>query len=415
MAEQVGTLLWQWRTARGWSLGQLGQRAGVSKAALSRWEAGQRQPRMPELEATLAALGATPLQRALAIACIEAPRALRHLHSSTGPSGIGAPPSAGDLLWALRQRGGWTQEQIALRLGVDQSSVGRWERGERLPSTEQMQALCFAMEAQEEEIVALTTGRFAEAPEQMPTEPQAVSDYLNPLLYDPCAELVDLRFLRLERCLWQQATKEGRTQSLLATAYAAHAHYLSLYKRWEEVRTMAQRALALTPQEGSTADYTLRAVLKLAAAEVYGGQRTAPERGFQRIKAWLPHSSEPTYTAWMLSDMGKYLMMAGQRESAVELGKKAVGIMNDEEMRHLDYCQLLVAAGYSGKALDHLPALCEQERGISVYEALLRCEAYLKLGEQSEASTWLERAYAVIEAEGLEHNRSQADALAKQF
>src|ERR1041385_972542 len=35
--KRIGTLLWEWRTARGWSLEQLAQRAGVSKAALSRW------------------------------------------------------------------------------------------------------------------------------------------------------------------------------------------------------------------------------------------------------------------------------------------------------------------------------------------------------------------------------------------
>jgi transcriptional regulator with XRE-family HTH domain len=61
---------------------------------------------------------------------------------------MGAPPAARDLLRALRMRGGWTQEPTALRLGVDQSSV---VRGERLLSNEQMQALCFALEAHEGE------------------------------------------------------------------------------------------------------------------------------------------------------------------------------------------------------------------------------------------------------------------------
>ena len=81
MAEQIGTLLWEWRTAAGWSLRQLALRAGVSKSALSRWEAGERQPRIPELEATLTALEATSAQRALALTCIAAPRALRHLNT----------------------------------------------------------------------------------------------------------------------------------------------------------------------------------------------------------------------------------------------------------------------------------------------------------------------------------------------
>src|SRR5689334_15149264 len=134
MTEQVGTLLWELRTARGWSLGQLAQRAGVSKAALSRWENGERLPRVPELEATLAALGADATQRALAFARIQAPRALRQLREPSETGRLGPPPSMGDLLRAMRLRGGWTQTQIALRLGVGQNTVARWELGERQPS-----------------------------------------------------------------------------------------------------------------------------------------------------------------------------------------------------------------------------------------------------------------------------------------
>src|SRR5262249_6558631 len=131
MAEQVGTLLWQWRTESGWSQGRLARLAGVSKAALSLWEAGKRQARPPELEATLDALGVTPAQRALALSRIDAPRALRRLRTTPLGDGLVAPPSAGDLLRALRLRGGWTQEQVALRVGVRQHTVTRWESGDR--------------------------------------------------------------------------------------------------------------------------------------------------------------------------------------------------------------------------------------------------------------------------------------------
>src|SRR5262245_65761943 len=74
MTEQVGMLLWELRTARGWTLGQLAQSAGVSKSALSYWEAGKRLPRVAELEATLDALSATSAQRARAFAFIQAPQ-----------------------------------------------------------------------------------------------------------------------------------------------------------------------------------------------------------------------------------------------------------------------------------------------------------------------------------------------------
>lgn len=416
MAEQVGTLLWEWRTAAGWSLGQLAQRAGVSKSALSRWESGLRQPRVPELEATLEALGATQAQRSLALARIEAPRALRLLRTPVKTSVLGTPPSAGDLLRALRQRGGWAQEQIALRLGVGQNTIARWERGERLPSSEQMQALCYALEAREEEVIALTTGRFAEAPAEIPTDHAQVLDILNALLYSSHTELSDLHYLLLERGLWQQAAKEERAYSLLARTYAEHAHHLSLYNRWEEVKTLATRALALSPKEGPAPNHILRAALKLAASEVYGGRRQAPERGLRLLQAWLPRASEPNYRAWILSDMGEYLAISGQRESAVALSWKALGITEQErEMRGIDHGRLLLLAGHPDKALEQMPTVSEQERGIFVYEAVTRCKAYLALGKPGEASAWLQRAYAVMETYNLRYNRPEADTLARRF
>jgi len=368
------------------------------------------------LEATLEALGATPKQRALALSRIEAPRALRRLNTSAEPSGMGAPPSAGDLLRALRLRGGWTQEQIAQQMGVGQNTVARWERRERLPSTEQMQALCFALRAREEEVVALTAGRFAQMPEALPQDLQVVRICLDELLYAPRAELVELRFLLLERGLWQQAVQEERALSLLARAYAAHAHYLSNYRRWEEVRTLTQRTLALTHQEDSPPDYTLRAVLHLAAAEVYGGNRLAPERGFSRLKAWLSRSQEADYTAWMLSDMGKYLAMTGQREAGIMLAARAVMLSQEErDMRQIDHGRLLLAEGHPQAALDHLPGLSEHARNRFAPEALIRVEAHLQLDQPRVAHDYLQRVYGVMETEGMNYLRAQADALAKRF
>src|SRR5262245_45588361 len=113
MAVQVGAQLWELRTVSGFSLGQLAQKAGVSKAALSQWETGKRQPRVAELEATLDALNANAAQRARIFACIKAPRAIRHLRRNAPDPALGAPPTCGDLLRAMRLRKGWTQELTA--------------------------------------------------------------------------------------------------------------------------------------------------------------------------------------------------------------------------------------------------------------------------------------------------------------
>ncbi len=114
--------------------------------------------------------------------------------------------------------------------------------------------------------------------------------------------------------------------------------------------------------------------------------------------------------------MGKYLVLAGQTETAVELGKKAVRVTVEEhDMRTMDLGRLLVATGHPGQALDQMAALPEHTSGMFVYQALVRCEAYLALCQPEEASAWLERIYAVIEEEGLEYDRLQADALAQRL
>jgi transcriptional regulator with XRE-family HTH domain len=415
--EHVGTLLWEWRTAAGWSLGQLAQRAGVSKAALSQWESGLRQPRLPELEATLEALGVTAVQRALAYSRIEAPRALRQLRNPTAPHEIGPLPMAGDLLRAMRLREGWTQEQIATKLGVGQNTVARWERGERLPSPEQLQALCFALGAHEEEFISLTTGDFTNASIEMDLAPAQLDADLDALLFDQHAELVDLRFILLERALWRQAAMQREwARPLLGAAYAKHAHYLGNYRRWDEAEVSAARAIAIQPQTGPPPEYLLRAVIKRAEALVYGGYRQTPERGLQLLKTWLPRSTQPDYTAWMLSDMGEYMALAGQRASAIHISTKAVDLAEFEQtMRQLDHGQVLVAAGSPRLALEQLPGLPEHSGGVFVYEAFIRCEAYLSMGLMDDAAMWLERANAVIEADGLKQERIQAARLARRF
>src|SRR5438067_2521649 len=85
----------------------------------------------------------------------------RRWESREGGAGTGEGAAR---LRAMRLRQGWTQEQVAARVGVVRTTAAHWERGERLPSAEQTQALCYALGAHEEELLALTTGRFAGTP-----------------------------------------------------------------------------------------------------------------------------------------------------------------------------------------------------------------------------------------------------------
>jgi transcriptional regulator with XRE-family HTH domain len=417
VAEHLGTLLWEMRTGRGLSLGQLAKQAGISKAALSRWEAGTRQPRVPELDAVLAAMGASAAQHARAFACIAAPRALRRLNAPAQQiAGMGAPPSAGDLLRAMRLRGGLSQEQIAVRIGVRQHTVARWELGERLPSSEEMQVLCFALDAREEELIALTTGRFSEQSAPIAADADAVQQEVDELMFAPEPALEDLRFLTLEHALWVEAAQHERVRPILANVHAYHAHYLSNHGRWQEAGAQAQRALELTARQEHEPEWVLRAALKLAAATVYGGHHSAPERGISLLTRWLPHSQSPNFTAWILSDIALYAGLSGQTERGVMIAKQAVAIPEVEwQMRRLDLSRALIADGRSGEALDNLPNLDDEARGARVYSLLIETEAHLLLGFAHRAHESLQQAYRLINLHGPRVRREQADRLARRI
>ena len=86
---------------------QIAERIGVNKASIANWESNRTRPGFEYMPAIIRFLGYNPL-----------------------------PPTDG---WAARlvqyrTALGISQKQSAKRLGVDPSTLARWERGEREPS-----------------------------------------------------------------------------------------------------------------------------------------------------------------------------------------------------------------------------------------------------------------------------------------
>jgi transcriptional regulator with XRE-family HTH domain len=390
MTEGLGTHLWNLRTSRQWTLGQLAKQAGVSKSALSQWETGKRQPRIPELESVLNALDASPAQRVLLLTQIEAPRALRHLRQSEIGMALGAPPLSGDLLRALRLRKGWTQGEVAHELGVHRTTITLWERGERLPSTAQLHALCFALEAREEEMVMLTVGTFAEAPqeeESLSWEAKALrlhnrmTDFRSSNIHGTW----ELLFLSLEREAWLLATQHERAIPVLTSVLVHHAEQQCRHQLWAEAGTLSRRAISLIPRYPTDEDTRLRAVLMQAAAAVYEGHSLAPERGLMLLKSHVSTSSLPAFTAWILRDMAQYALLAGQPEVGLALAKQAVGIAKqcdnpaERLLRQIDFGEMLIAVGKPEAALEQLALPSEEWGAFAARAETARANAFLAL------------------------------------
>lgn len=98
----LGEQLKKWRLDRGLRQVELARLLGVDEMTVVYWERGKHRPRVSHLPGIHRLIGAPPAD-------------------------VGG--SLAERLIALRRRMGWSQEELARRLGVDPESVARWERG----------------------------------------------------------------------------------------------------------------------------------------------------------------------------------------------------------------------------------------------------------------------------------------------
>jgi transcriptional regulator with XRE-family HTH domain len=411
MTEQVGTLLWQMRSASGLSLGKLA-----------------RQPAITELEAVLKALGANAAQRTQAFARIQAPRAVRHLREHILGDGLLPPPTVGDLLRVMRLRRGWTQEQVAVHLGIHRSSVVRWEQGERLPSAEQTQALCYVLDAHEAELIALTRGHFHETPRMEPTtweEKQAdLLNRLDAMGSQNVTGLEPLHYLMLEREAWEWAVREPMARRVLVQICVHHAHFHRLEQEWEASRPLIEKAIRLASQDVQDPAFLLRAIILSATVEVYGGNRPTPARGVMLLKDRAgDNATPPDFAAWMLADIAEYLVLMGEAETGLALAEKACRLAaschtGELYMRRMDYGNLLILAGRPAEAQRVLPCPGETLNSERAKAQLLLAEASALQGNLSESHDWLQGLFTTLDVapdRHLAHLRPRIEALAQRF
>jgi transcriptional regulator with XRE-family HTH domain len=431
MMEQLGQKLRQWRTSRGLTLEQVAQLAGIGRVTLNRWETGVQQPRLGELEALLTALKIEANQRRQAVALVQAPRAQAQTRAQCVQMGeqlgIGAMPSGGDLLRAIRLRRGLSTEELAGKIGVTARTLQRWESGQIVPSREALDALCTLLHAAPGERLALQQNDLFSVPPLRMTFPSedAVEERLIQCFYvsvmAPEDPLNDLGFLTLAADAWQLAARGARGRERLVEVYAKYASFLSGFSRFAEAEHYANRALDLRVEKRMPDSQMVRAAIAAAQASVYRSVHPMPRRGLEMLRMWLPLTENAAYRAWILSDMAEYLALDGATESALAAAEEACRVAEQHHnpselrLRRLDLAHLQAQVGEPETAL----ALTEYREDDGPFRraeiTLLRAEALWKLGDSSEAQTWFERAYSDITAYDLTHLRAAAETLAKRF
>jgi transcriptional regulator with XRE-family HTH domain len=412
----LGTRLKQWRLERGPSLSGLALKAGIGKATLSRWEAGKTLPRIAELEAVLDALGVSPARRQEALLCLEAPRALQRLRE-TEPD----VPLHGDLLRAMRLRRRRTQTEVASEIGISQATLAKWEATEDWPSVERLHALCYALQAHEEEVVALTREHTVFPP---PPAAELTWEAYWPRIYNPvhnleAPRLGDLVFHSVESELWKAAEAAPSANPMLAMVYAYHARWLSEFGRDQEAMAVAQRALRRVRERPQPQDDWLNAAVTLARPLARQGRHP---QAIGLLRDYLPQARTPCYRAWLAAELAGCLSKAGAAEAALRLSRQAAQLARQEAglvewwFRRYDHAALLLQAGQPAEALKWLPLDMGEPptRNLAV-RLLLTARTLLALGSLGEAQSYLERAMQLAESYGLTHLQEEAQAVVAQY
>jgi transcriptional regulator with XRE-family HTH domain len=431
MTGGVGEYLNQLRTSRGLSLSRLAAAAELSKRTLLYWEAGTHQPRLPELEALLNALDATPQEREQALARMDAPRAARSLRAEPRrlflAEEVGAAPSGGDLLRAMRHRGHLSLGQVAESLRLAPSSLSRWEQGKSIPSPDALAALLTLLRAHSEER-ALLENRFLFLVPPLRATARSLEErwhqstnFIHSTYHQREDPLHDLRFLTLIAAAWPFAAYSLSGRQLLAYIYACYASYLTDMRRYGEARRYVTHALDILTDNLTWTPYLMRALIVHAHASVFAGSRPSPKRGLAILRPWLPSLDKREYRAWAMTEMSQFLWMQGDREAALQMGEEACRVVahfaNPDELtlRRMGLAKLKVKAGHAEEA----QALLLRDRIVGplwrVEQHLVWVECLLALGKQAEAHDRLQGVYADIEAHNFIYLRPQADALARHF
>jgi transcriptional regulator with XRE-family HTH domain len=410
---------------------QAAQQAGIHRATLDRWEKGRVQPYLAELTALLSVLDVSEQQKRHVLGLMDAPRAVRQIRQEVThiaqQSGMAPMPHGGDLLRALRMRRGLSLEEAARRIQISGGTLRRWEKMEVWPSLEQLHRLCYALEAQEEEIIALTMGRFSQKPRLEKTSLDSLQERLysgimalehRPGYYS----LFELALLQLEADAWPLALRSEAGKQMLIQIYAYHAQRLSFRERLAEADSVAERALELMTSRLKPERFWMYPVLVSARASVFRGERPTPKRGLEILRPWHTVAQWPDMQAWLLSDMAKYIGLSGEREASLTLAEQACrvaerfGDAGELCLRRWDKASLLLQAERPREALAILE---ERDRMEDLPEcrieaSLLRTEAYLAVDDPIQAHDWLQRALTDIDTYHIDQ-RPRAEKLAAQL
>lgn len=392
------------RKQSGLSQVKLADRAGVARRTIAYWEAGEREPRIPELEMVFAVLKSSTAQRAQAAGLLTASRGVRLARQETQADDIpvlGTLPDVGDFLRTLRVRQGWAVEQLAQELGVTRSTVSRWERGQTIPSEEMLERAAVLLHALPEEQRVLVSRRLS-MPEGMQTDWDGCARLLEQVrwgigTFDPLTELNVLTVKRHLRML--MARDEAKTLPLLVRAEVDHSRLSAQQNRWHAAVQFARRALEMAHGKMVWNRDMIYAINHIAGRFSYEKRR---DKALSESLRWLPHVDDPAMRFYLLADMALYSSYLSDHETADRFLRAAghdAQCTDSEDARdygRVTQARVLMNQGSPYEAMLQLPAIVpnsDWQSSMHYYWA----EAFLAAGERDAAAAQITSGLALTQ------------------
>lgn len=424
MELSLGSYLQQLRQQRGVALATLARAAQVSRSTLNNWETHRTQPRIQELESLLHSLRASESETLQALSLLQAPRAQKRLQNlHTAKAGLPLPHS-GDLLRMLRIRRGWTQGKAASDLGVNQSTIARWERGESRPEAELLDRICRKLGAHKAERRALAEGSLnlsdsGREPAQTADREQLEAERaaIFQLLIDPVQYAMgDLYYLRLLAQTAPLARSYGEGRILMARILLDYAAYLA--DRWQlaEAGRLSERALEILPKSGE------RWNDEYMTAQLYWAVWKYPIREHVRLlKHWLERPLTLKKRSWAMSQIANSLLAGGQEAAALTINEQILNLVTaagtEDYIQHQrnQYAENLMRAGRMAKALE-LFACYETIRPPNRIRTNIHLvETHLALGHRSRAHDLLQQVRSDTALDVIPYYSPKIEALTLLF
>lgn len=394
----------------------LARLSGVSASTVSRWEAGTTKPCMPELESVLCVLKPKDFVRRRLIQSIGAPRTIQTLRqelSTTGNSPIIPAPTAGGFLKAMRNRKRMSQEEVASRVGIAQSTLARWEKGDHWPSPIELHTLCYILGATEGEISALTNNPASLSPSAdnhaLTYEDAWIwSDKLKADLLDQTnRDLIELHYWQLISALWGEHSKWGASGiELYSEVLARFAYFhldakpgkigLAATARANRAKYFAEQAISAPVAQNSGS--ALVSMIVLSQCYAQSDLRKAidivtPWTTRKVSHKWKTGGNEisPEAAGWSLSRLSKLMERYGKQSVADALSLQAIRTVRshgneiETRVRTNDRVEMLLRMSRFEEVLDILPTDDPGGKVLRYWESILWAEALNGTGQADQA------------------------------